>query len=366
MSLQDSNDTTGVALVPLQAPIAATAGGLPSTVGSLLTPAKQLRVYGDELWEEFILEWAVALGTEYESVMGTGGANDRGVDIAGFVSAAKGFDGEWDCYQCKHYKDALTPTDAWPEILKIVVGVMDGAFTWPRKYFFVASRGVGPTLKGYLNSGDRLRKAVLVRLNEKGLTDIETDQTLADVIAKVGALDFSNFSALEPHVILAQHARTQWHSVRFGLPLPARTAHDPPPQQVVTSEQLYVRKLLDVYDERYVGEQFTPPAALSDPRTREHLRRQREAFFSAEALREFASESVPDGTFERLQDDMWEAVVETCDGAYSSGWTRLTSVLQQAVLAPLSNDLMPRVDPLDRRGLCHRLANEDRLGWCEN
>lgn len=51
-----------------------------------LSPEKRIFLYDDAQWEEFVLEWATTL--DYAQVMRNGGANDHGVDMAGFATAA--------------------------------------------------------------------------------------------------------------------------------------------------------------------------------------------------------------------------------------------------------------------------------------
>lgn len=56
---------------------------------------------------------------KYLTVRRFGGSGDLGVDISGFCSD-KGFNGEWDNYQCKRYDHPLRPSDIWVEIGKII------------------------------------------------------------------------------------------------------------------------------------------------------------------------------------------------------------------------------------------------------
>jgi hypothetical protein len=97
--------------------------------------------------------------------------------------------------------------------------------------------------------------------------------------------------------------------------------------------------------------------------TSEHYPRQREAFYSAEALRLFARDSVPAGTFEALQADLYDGVVEVCEGD-GPAMERLQRVLAAAAQAQVtSSPLLSVLYLRDRKGICHQLANEDRLLW---
>jgi hypothetical protein len=103
---------------------------------------------------------------------------------------------------------------------------------------------------------------------------------------------------------------------------------------------------------------------LQDERTSDHFRRQRQTFYSAEALRVFARDSVPQGTFEALQEDVYEGVIEHYDCPYPTALERLRRVLNAAAgMSASPNALMDVSGPKDLKGICHQLANVDRLVW---
>lgn len=328
-----------------------------------LTPEKRISLYTDAEWEEFILEWTTTL--DYVQVMRGGGPYDHGVDVAGFVSDW-GFDGEWDCFQCKHYRKALTPADAYSEILKIVLGTIDGHYSWPRHYKFAAPRGSGTTLAGIIHSPTKLKAGLTGALAKQpsALVGQLGEHSLEYVLAFIGELDFSVFGTVELHELVEQHARTRWHSARFGVELPKRQ-DSPEPEPVPTpDEQRYIAKLLAAYAERH-GAHFTAADAASNATVAPHYKRQRVAFYSAESLRVFARDSVPAGTFDALQGEIFDGVIETHDGPHNDGLERLSEVTKAAnSLSITANGLIPVVHLRDRTGICHQLANDDRLNWC--
>ena len=98
--------------------------------------------------------------------------------------------------------------------------------------------------------------------------------------------------------------------------------------------------------------------------TSRHFRRQRISFYNAEALRLYARDSVPEGTFEALQDDIHAGVVEIAESEHASGMDRLSEVLTASGQLDLSSHTLVSASRLDdRKGICHQLANEDRLTW---
>lgn len=111
--------------------------------GPKTTPQKEIYFYSPDEWEEFILEWARAVSDKYVAVKRIGGANDKGADVAAFLTS-HGFEGDWHCFQCKHYTDSLMPSNAMPEILKVFRATVEGYCKLPSKYVFHAPKGAAP------------------------------------------------------------------------------------------------------------------------------------------------------------------------------------------------------------------------------
>ena len=82
-----------------------------------------------------------------------------GRDVIGFVDADN--DKVWDNYQCKHYSNALRPTDIWLELGKLMHYTQIEEFTYPRNYLFVTPRGAGTKLAKRLPNGDQIRQGRL-------------------------------------------------------------------------------------------------------------------------------------------------------------------------------------------------------------
>lgn len=109
------------------------------TVGPPIPAQQRIMLYSPPEWESFIHEWVhCTLNKQYKDVQRFTGAGDLGIDIAGFADDQK-LQGVWDNYQCKHYAAALAPTDAWPEIGKILWYSFKGEYKAPRRYLFIAA-----------------------------------------------------------------------------------------------------------------------------------------------------------------------------------------------------------------------------------
>jgi hypothetical protein len=332
--------------------------------GPWISPKKRIYFYSGDEWEQFVLEWANLLRDDYVSVKQLGGPDDHGIDIAAMLSH-QGLEGAWDCYQCKHYAQSLEPGHARAEILKIFCGVIEGHYVLPRKYRFLAPQGCGATLSKLLSSPSKLKANFLDYLQPGNrLTVGMDDDYLRHMKQLVDGTDFSIFDSENIDEVIALHKKSPYHVHRFGGPLPSRPQPMLPPGVPSLIESRYIQQLMQIYEERYPGTPFTPTTATSHEHVGTHYPRQREAFYSAEALRLFARDSVPSGTFEALQDEVYDGVIEIYERDYSTGFDRLSHVLQAAVETQLTtNALISVTEVRDRKGMCHQLANEDRLTW---
>ncbi|GAA0446962.1 hypothetical protein Aca07nite_57540 [Actinoplanes capillaceus] len=338
-------------------------------------PAKQrIYFYSPDEWEEFVREWAKTLpladrcSGRYLQVKRLGGANDHGADVAAFLTPQQ-FEGDWDCFQCKHYSDVLRPADAWPEILKVLQSVVLGLYTLPRRYVFVAPMGCGGSLDRLLSTPTELRVKFIEQFHRpKSPLGAALPADVRDKILTFAAtLDFSMFQSADIDEVLAVHKLSPNHVMRFGGALPQRPSVDTPPDDPADHESRYVAQLLRVYREHFGPEAAALDGAKSHPKAASHLLRQREAFYSAESLERFARDAVPKGTFAKFRDEVYDGVIEVHSANHIDGMARLTQVLQAAVSAQLpSNALIETSDARDRKGICHQLANIEKLVWCEN
>lgn len=337
--------------------------------GPQLKPKQYISFYSPEDWEDFIVEWALVLGQgqerTYYQVQRPGGSNDRGLDVVGLLTP-EGVDGVWDCFQCKHYGQALMPSDAYPEMLKIMHGVVDNAYTFPRRYRFLAPRGCGPTLTRLLMSPVALKDGFLQWLDTAAcpLNNLSSS-TQESIRALALRADYKVFKAEDIEDVLTVHRRSPYHVNRFGTPLSRTSQRVVPPQAVdMERESNYLRKLVEIYNEREGTTRSTAAEFATDTFCGPHLTRQREAFFSAEDLRLVAREQVPEEVFSSLQADVYDGVVEVEQMDHSSGMQKLHEILNTAISVQLgSNPLIQITRPRDLKGICHQLANDDKLNW---
>ncbi|EHA16585.1 hypothetical protein HAL1_05123 [Halomonas sp. HAL1] len=182
----------------------------------------------------------------------------------------------------------------------------------------------------------------------------------------VSNFDFSIFKYKPVNEIVEEYRETPYYSIRFGGGLKERPAPLTPPDAIQKNESRYIEQLHYAYaDSKSIKKQDFQMDCY--PELKNHFIRQREYFYFAESLRTFARDSVPLGTFEALQSDMLDGVIDTAEDDHDSGLIKIKSVLGESKLVPLdSNGLFETIRVKDRYGICHQLANDDKLKWLED
>jgi len=219
--------------------------------GPSIPPQQRILLYSAEEWEGFVEEWAhFVLKSLYVQVQRFSGAGDRGIDIAGFADAQK-LQGVWDNYQCKRYLGhALYPSEAWPEIGKILWHSFNKEYRAPRRYYFVAPHGVGTTLAGLLANQAKLKKTLIDNWDKHVRCAITATQEVlleGAFLSYVQAFDFSIFDSKTALQVIEGHRQCPCHSSRFGGGLPNRPAAQKPPAYIAPVESRYVAQLLAAY-----------------------------------------------------------------------------------------------------------------------
>lgn len=325
---------------------------------------ERIRIFSDRQWEEFVLEWAHSLSVDYGLVERCGGAGDMGRDI---VAYDKNDNSVWDNYQCKHYKDPLTPSDVWVELGKLIYYTYRKDYNYPRRYYFVAQQGAGTKLSNLLKKPDKLRTGLFDNWEKccgNGISSTATVELDDRLKTYINSLDFSIFQSIPPLRLIEQHAKTRWHVARFGGGLPARQSFEHPPVDVAAHEANYVRELLDAYADHLKRDVTSVGDISGAPDVRDHFDDSRLEFYSAEALRAFSRDTLPPGEFEILQEEVHSGIKDEIRGDHEDGFRRVMAVVKTAKTLQLSGHaLNMRLSVLDRGGICHQLANNKKVRW---
>jgi len=353
--------------VPIPQPAAPPPGLAADVVASGLPvhPEDRVRLFSPDQWERFVQEWVDSLRDEYELVERCGGAGDMGRDV---IATVKGGNGAWDNHQCKHYQKVLAPGDVWVELGKLAYYTLKGEYSYPRSYFFVAPQGVGPKLSNLLKKPHALRDGLLANWDKACRTEITKTEVVdcdAAMKAHIASLDFSIFKTKPLLRIIEGHAKTCWYVARFGGGLPPRPEPTPPPGDPTDNEAVFVGELRRAYADHLKQDLKDLDAGLASREDlREHFHDARVEFYSAEGLRTFSRDTLPQGEFEKLQDEVHSGVKDDVRGAHADGYQRVLAVVKTARAMQLtSNPLTTRIHTRDRGGICHQLANDGKARW---
>lgn len=146
-----------------------------------------------------------------------------------------------------------------------------------------------------------------------------------------------------------------------------------PPDEIQDHEIGYVRELYRVYGQ-VSGQEYARPKDLDgEPNLRKNFNRQRKDYYLAETIHRELRDTIrldEEEGFDLLKDEVYDGVITTCEKPYNSGLDRLTAVMEHATGVPLSNNLQDRmldwVGPGEKKGVCHMLVNDNKLGWIED
>lgn len=334
-------------------------------------PQVRLRSISPREWEEIVQEWAHCLFQRYRKVRRCGGPGDQGRDVVAYPHKGK-TPTSWHNFQCKYYDHPLQPDELWLELGKVCHYTFTNRYTVPDEYYFVAPQGVGPTVLQMLEKPEALREKLLEKWKDKCETHITTTGRIAltqKFRTYVEQFDFTIFRELEPLTLLNEYRNSPHYIHRFGGGLPPRPEPTPPPPSIQQNESRYVRQLLNAYGD-CMGVAVASPDDLQPGdrrRYRGHFERSRVEFYSAESLRTFSRETLPAGVFEKLQAEILSGVINTAEGDYLHGFARVVATVNRChELQLTSNPLITCMVVPDRGGICHQLANEDRLMWVTN
>lgn len=341
-------------------------------LGPPVHPLDRVSLYNDTDFERFIQEWAYYYLQEksgqYVRVVRLGGSGDLGRDVIGYLVDPPQ-PAQFDVYQCKHYADKLTPGDMWLELGKLCYFTYSGLMMMPRFYYVVAPRDIGPGFQALLDKPDSIRKQLLDHWDDKCARKINLpsgvpmQQGLCDHIL---AFDFSVVRHKPILEIINNLRLTPCYAPRFGGGLQLPPPPDvPPPSTPAPHETRYVEQLVAAYRDEKKDHQLNIGTLPAHPELDKHFKRSRERFYCAETLQRFARDALIGGPgFSDIQDQVFDAVVDVAEAEHRSGYKRVLDVTSQAKSTQITNHpLREYLKPRSLMGICHQLANDDRLRW---
>jgi len=318
---------------------------------------------GDDDLERFVREWALQR-KEYAEVEQYTGPGDMGRDVVGFLTKQR-HEGPWHNYQCKQYGKTLQTDVGIREVGKVLYRSSRGEFTPPAAFFFVAPRGVNRNLKRLISKPEEFRQVLLNQWGKYCANEISTafhvalDPALRALIEK---WDFSLVRAISVDMMLGDPAAkpvlVSWFGVDPG-PAPAGTV----PPVIEAREMPYIEQLLDAYGERERCTFADYVSVMDHAAHGQHIRRQRERFFDADAFSRFYRDNTMSEEIHAVKRDILHGVIETHGAEHPDSLARVDAVMTQAANVHPSGTLAKYARVSVKQGICHHFANEGELRW---
>ncbi len=337
--------------------------------GAPINPLVRLGTFNDVEFERFIWEWVKGyLANQYVEIQHRGGAGDKGRDVVGWMDESSVQPRRWDLYQCKRYKDPLTPGDFLVELGKLCYYSHRGDYSVPGHYYIVSPKGVGNTLQDLIDDPSALRLRLIEKWDAWCLEHITAKGDIAldgDFRKYVDAFDFSIVKTLQPATLIEQHKQTKEHLAVFGTAFKPRPVASVPPASVASKETVYVASVYEAFADHLKLSVSCPDDFSNHDHLTHCFSHARECFYSAESLKEFSRDNLPDESeFTNLCKQVHQGITPTLNKLHNDGYEKLVDVSERAVAMPItSNILVTEMEPSDRVGLCHQLANEGVIRW---
>ncbi|QPB18577.1 ABC-three component system protein [Rhizobium sp. 007] len=300
-----------------------------------------------------------------------GGAGDKGRDIVVWFGEPGASDRYWHLYQCKRYSSALGEASALAEIGKVLYFASQGDFTLPREYWFVTRKGVTNGLQDLLDDPEKLKKTLVETWVKNCETTITTKHKVPlddSLLALINGPEFPIVRAKQHLELIKEHGQTAYHLVVFGKPLIERPKPSAPPSSIAEKERSYVRQLFEVIEEM-TGSPIQQESDFKGQQKPAHLfERSRASFYSAEGLKELARDQMDQVEFfDDLLGQFRTGLYYTYTAPAASGHERIRSTVQAAQVQQVDGHVLgPHLTAFDREGICHHLANDESLTWCDH
>lgn len=338
-----------------------------------IDPLIRLRSIEDGEFEDITCQWAsgyLAKCEHYKNIAQIGGSKDSGRDIVAYLDESLQ---KFDIFQCKRYKEPLSPSVYMSEFGKLCYYTMTGKYNIPRKYFIVASNGIGQELRGLVEHPESINKYLIEKWNKycepkkKIIADgLPLTDRLKEYITK---FDFSIVSEISPQTLLEQFVKTNWYKYHFGGGLRQRPRIQKLKENLTFEETSmeYVDQLLKVYS-KHENKKITNVENLKPFKNLHgHFKRQRECFHTARALKRFTrDEFINDEVYDDLKKQVYYGVINTCESEYEDDLKRVDNTVGRSQILPIKTAELGEINILEKSGICHDLVNDGEMRWVGN
>ncbi|ELC8457029.1 hypothetical protein QYB58_002141 [Clostridium perfringens] len=332
--------------------------------GMNISPIDRLKIMSAGEFEDLVLEWAHGyIKNSYEKVSTMAGSGDKGRDIVAYYEERK-----YDIYQCKHYDNPLSPSNYWIEFGKLCYYTYNSDFNIPRKYYIVASNGIGQALRDLIDNPKLINKGLIEHWDKKCKSKIvqnENIELIGDFKDYINNFDFSIVTDIPPINLIDQYSTTIWYKFRFGGGIKKREKPKVPIDiSKDEASENYIKELLIVYSQKIKKDILDIDNLKEEVRLFDHFKRQREDFYFAQSLKRFSRDEYIDADpFNDIKREVYKGIIDSFDEDYSSNYKKVNEVLKVARSICLKSDELGEINPSDKSGLCHEMVNEGELSW---
>lgn len=206
-------------------------------------------------------------------------------------------------------------------------------------------------------------------LSGHGITDEDPSVACAKLLEQV-FLDIINGSSASQTEKESEIDMALIDEIQQKIKSLPRPANVPVPAVATDDEQKYISELYLAYADAEGMSSFSDNDLSSFPDYAEDLDDRRIDFYAAETIRrgvlELGSGSLS-GQFDVLKNETLTGVKDTAKRTHSNGFEHMLAVMEQAVLAPVTNYLLSAspywISGTIKKGVCHHLVNDGKLIW---
>ena len=328
-----------------------------------ISEQKMLELFEPNEYEEVIEDWIngyLKRLKKYKDVERIGGCGDKGRDVCAFYTIDRQ---TWDNYQCKHYACPINLSTLKQEISKLCYYTFKNAYPLPKEYFFVAPKGLSVEAHDTLYYKKKELKQSIIDEWTFQVNNMTVDEKnkLFEYIRK--SINFDIFKHISPNEFIEQFQQTNYFSFRFKQHIKLKSKLTVP-ENIDTFENTYINHILDTYSEienTNINKENIPDKYI------EHFKRQRKYYYSAFTIEKITRDACKNKKpFLDIKEDIYDSIIDTVeDKSIETGYQRLSNSLREARHCQISdsNELSKIVDNSSKQGICHYLANEDKVKW---
>lgn len=339
-----------------------------------IDPLNRLKIISAEEFENIVCEWAVGyLSTieSYTNVAQLGGSKDSGRDIVAYIDDTLQI---FDIFQCKKYEKPLTPAQYAIEFGKLCYYTKIGKYNKPRKYFIVASNGIGQDLRELVENPTKINNLLITNWNKYcapknkiTATGVPLTPTLQEYIAN---FDFSIVAEISPPTLLEQFPKTHWYKYHFGGGLQRKRPTVSRPSDDLSDDEVkmeYVTQLLKAYSNHEARNISNVDDLQAIPHLHRHFKRQREYFHNAHVLKRFSrDEFLNDDPYKYVKNQVYHGIILEYESIHNDDLTRVDKTISRAQTLPIATNELGDITIMEKSGMCHDLVNENELRWVDD